>query len=72
MSNNNEEVIVYQVRAVDAHGNERIVHAYESEDQAKAAITFMKSKTRSRYTYVAVPNRPEEHWGINFPTTAQA
>jgi hypothetical protein len=61
------EVIVYQVRSIDAHGNERIVHAYETEDQAKKAIEMMKNKTRQRYVFVPVPNQPNEYWGINFP-----
>lgn len=58
-------IIVYQVRAIDVRGNVRIVHAYETEEAAKAAIRTMKAKTSTRYTFVAVPNQPNEHWGIN-------
>lgn len=58
---------VYQVRSVDAVGNQNIVHAYESEDAAWEAIEMMKKRTRNRYVIVPVPNNPNEHWGINFP-----
>ena len=62
-----KEVMVYQVRTTDAHGNVRIIHAYETEVEADEAIKLMRSKTGRRYTQVLVPNRPDEHWGINFP-----
>jgi hypothetical protein len=59
------EVIVYQVRSVDAHGNTRTIHAYETEQKAKDAIATMKSSTGRRYIYVPVPNDPNQYWGIN-------
>ncbi len=59
-------VTVYQVRAIDVRGNVRIVHAYETEEAAKAAIRTMKLKSQTRYVYVPVPNQPNEFWGINF------
>lgn len=60
------EVIVYQVRSVDALGKQNVVHAYETEQDAQNAINMMK-RPGKRYIYVAVPNNPNEHWGINFP-----
>lgn len=60
------DVIVYQVRSVDAYGRQNVIHAYESEAAAKTAIKMMQSKTRKRYVIHAVKNRPNEHWGINF------
>ena len=61
------EPIVYQVRAIDAWGNKRIVHAYETEDAAKAAIQTMRRRAPARYDIKAVPNQPDQYWGINFP-----
>jgi type IV secretory pathway VirD2 relaxase len=61
------EVTVYQVRAIDSSGNKRIVHAYETEEAAKNAIMTMRKRSGCRYDYVAVPNQPATHWGINFP-----
>ena len=63
----NENVIVYQVRVIDARGNIRIIHAYETEEAAKAAIATMRSRSQGRYEFVAVPNQPNSYWGINFP-----
>ena len=67
MNTNNE--IVYQVRSVDAWGRQNVVHAYETEAAAKTAIKFMYRRTRKRYVIHAVKNRPNQHWGINFPET---
>lgn len=67
MNMSKSEVIVHQVRAIDPFGNERTVHSYETVEQAQQAIQIMKGKTRLRYVIVPVPNRPDEHWGINFP-----
>jgi len=64
----NQTDIVYQVRSLDVMGNVTIVHAYETEDAAKEAIKVMKGKGSRRYTYVAVPNQPNQHWGINRPS----
>jgi hypothetical protein len=61
------EPIVYQVRALDARGNPRIVHAYVTEQAAKDAIATMKSRSHARYIIVPIENQPNEHWGINFP-----
>jgi len=61
-----EEVVVYQVRAIDAMGNARIVHAYVTEEAASDAIKSMKGQTNRRYITVAVPNQPAQFWGINF------
>lgn len=63
------EVIVYQVRAIDAWGNKRIIHAYESEEAAKTAIQIMRRRAPARYDIKAVPNQPNQYWGINFPST---
>lgn len=64
----NEEVIVYQVRVIDARGNVRVVHAYETEAAAKIAIQVMRGRSGARYEYVSVPNQPKAYWGINFPS----
>jgi hypothetical protein len=61
------ETTVYQVRAIDVYGNVRIVHSYETNDAAKAAIKTMKKRTGQRYVYVPVVNKPDQYWGINFP-----
>jgi hypothetical protein len=61
------DVIVYQVRVIDANNNVRIVHAYETEDAAKAAIATMRRRAPARYTYSPVTNQPDAYWGINFP-----
>ena len=47
--------IVYQVRAIDIRGNKRIIHTYETEDDAKSAIATMKRRSPARYDYVAIP-----------------
>jgi hypothetical protein len=65
------DVIVYQVRSVDAFGNQAIIHAYESEEEAQAAMTMMKKRTSKRYVCVPVNNIPDQHWGINFPPEIQ-
>jgi hypothetical protein len=62
-----EQPIVYQVRALDARGNPRIVHAYETDAQAREAIAVMKQRSGARYIVVPVQNKPDEYWGINFP-----
>jgi len=64
-----QKQIVYQVRAVDAFGNQRVVHAYLTEQQAKDAAVMMKKGTHKRYIYVPVPNNPKEHWGLDIPDT---
>lgn len=64
-----EEVLVFQVRQVNAHGDQRIIHAYETEEQAKDAIAMMKLATKQRYIYIKVPNDPAQYWGINTPNT---
>jgi hypothetical protein len=61
------EPIVYQVRALDARGNPRIVHAYATEDEAKEAIVTMKKRVNARYVIVQTENQPNQYWGINFP-----
>lgn len=65
--NMNDDVIVYQVRSIDAFGNQGIIHAYATEEEAKTAIAMMKKRTNKRYTYVPVVNLPDQFWGINFP-----
>ena len=64
------EVIVYQVRSVDAYGKQNVIHAYETEEEAATAIAMMRSRTGKRYISVPVPNQPDQHWGINFPPPA--
>lgn len=61
------EVTVYQVRSIDTRGNKRVVHSYETEEAAKNAIMTMKKRSGCFYDFVAVPNQPATHWGINFP-----
>ena len=63
--------LVYQVRSVDAFENVRIIHAYETAEDAQTAISMMKSKTRLRYISVPVENQPDQFWGIDniIPTT---
>jgi len=63
---NMNEVIVYQVRSVDAEGNENVIHSYETEADAKAAIATMRRRVPRRYIVVPVPNQPDAYWGINF------
>lgn len=60
------EVIVYQVRTVDAEGNQNVIHAYETDEMARAAVETMRKRRPGRYIIVPVPNQPNEHWGINF------
>ena len=57
--------LVYQVRSVTPSGAQTVIHAYETEDDAKQAIAVMKARTRKRYTYVQVENDPNQFWGIN-------
>lgn len=64
------EVIVYQVRSVDSQGNENVIHAYETADDAKAAIEMMRKRVPKRYIVVPVPNQPDAYWGINFRPAA--
>lgn len=64
----NEEVIVHQVRSIASNGSQAVVHAYETAEEAKAAIAEMRQRTGKRYTVVQVPNQPAAYWGINFPT----
>ena len=45
----------YQVRAIDIHGNIRIINNYDTEDEAKAAIATMKRRSSTRYDYIVVP-----------------
>lgn len=71
----NENVIVWQVRATNAHGKQRVVHAYTTEADAQVAIKMMKKGPLAlrhglRYTAVPVQNIPNAHWGINFPDPA--
>ena len=68
----NTEPVVYQVRAKNILGRERIVHSYPSEQEARSAIAFMKKGKSAlrhgvRYTVVPAKNDPTTHWGINFP-----
>ena len=57
---------VFQVRTADNRGNVRVVHAYETEEDAKKAIEVMKARSGKRYHIVPVPNDPNQYWGINF------
>lgn len=66
------EVIVYQVRTVDSEGNQNVVHAYETEEIAKAAIETMRRRKPSRYVVVPVENQPDAYWGINFRPAPEA
>jgi len=63
------EMIVYQVRSIDAFGNAKVVHAYATQDEANDAIATMRSRTGKRYTSVPVPNQPDQYWGINIRPT---
>lgn len=65
-------MIVYQVRAIDARGNRRIVHAYETAEAAQTAIDTMKNRTNARYECVQVENQPDAYWGINLPPAPQS
>jgi putative exporter of polyketide antibiotics len=65
------ETIVYQVRSIDIYNNQTVVHAYETEAEAQAAIATMRKRTGKRYMYVPVPNQPDQYWGINFPEPVQ-
>jgi hypothetical protein len=56
---------VYQVRAIDVRGVVRIVHAYETQELAEAAVDMMKEFNRIRYTIVPVPNDPTQFWGVD-------
>jgi len=61
---------VYQVRSVDAYGHQRIVHAYETSEQAQNAIDMMvKSNKRIHRHYIISPvtNHPACHWAVHFP-----
>jgi hypothetical protein len=49
------EIYQYQVRAIDIHGNVRIINNYDTDVEAKAAITTMKKRSSARYEYIAVP-----------------
>ena len=62
-----KDSIVFLVRSTDKFGTVRTVHAYPTEAAAQNAIVQMQNKTRLRYDYVKIKNRPEEHWGINDP-----
>ena len=66
------DVIVYQVRSIDAHGNMRIVHAYETDEAAQNAIETMRKRAPGRYAVYPVVNQPDQYWGINFPAPAPA
>lgn len=59
------EPIVYQVRSVDAHGSQNVIHAYQTDDEAKNAIAMMRARTGKRYIVVPVENQPNQFWGIN-------
>jgi hypothetical protein len=60
------DVIVYQVRVIDAHGNMRIVHAYETDAAAQSAIETMRKRAPGRYAVFPVNNQSDQYWGINF------
>jgi hypothetical protein len=55
---------VWQVRSVAPNGDQRIVHSYYTEDDARRAIGMMQNATGRRYMTVKVPNRQAAHWGI--------
>jgi hypothetical protein len=60
-----DENLCFQIRARDHFGNERVVHGYQSEEQAKQAIQMMKPKTRLRYIIVPVKDQPDQHWSMS-------
>jgi hypothetical protein len=55
---------VFQVRSLDSHNNQKIVHAYETQELASNAVKMMKKGTRKRYIVVEVPNNLNAHWGV--------
>lgn len=72
VNNSMSDVIVYQVRVIDAMNNMRIVHAYETNEAAEKAIEVMRKRAPGRYAIFPVVNQPDQYWGINFPPPAPA